>query len=386
MVPRLPILLAAALAPAAFGANCTQDDALACSLNGVCDGSGSCVCDAPWGGGLCERLIFAPGIETACGKLCAYHGHLNDTTSWGGSVVRGKDGTYYMFVAQMTNGCTLGQWRTNSAVVLAEADDPLGPFEYVMDVVRPWAHNPQVILAPDDDLGAVYALYALGDGVPLSPEKNCSGGATAADGPRGAEPAAGQRNLSLANFTIHFATSPTGPWQAHVASIEDWPSNWDYGARGNWNPAPMVHPTDGRVYLMAHTSPTAFDGEAIIVAETWRGPYTVFSSSTSSEWGGSVKHNEDPFLWVDARGHWHALYHAMGGDPGGHAYSRDGIRWSNVSAAYGKSRPVGAGTVGYGAERPKLLFDEGGAPTHLYNGGSKADAFTIVSPLAVRGA
>lgn len=52
-----------------------------------------------------------------------------------------------------------------------------------------------------------------------------------------------------------------------------------------------------------------------------------------------------------------------------------------MSAAYGKARPIGDATVGYGAERPKLLFDADGAPTHLYNGGSKADAFTIVSPL-----
>ena len=111
--------------------------------------------------------------------------------------------------------------------------------------------------------------------------------------------------------------------------------------------------------------------------------YRVYASSTSAPWGGSVKGVEDPFLWIDTRGNWHALYHFVNGPtPGGHACSRDGRVWSNVTAAYGQSRPVGNGTVSYGAERPKLLFDAAGAPTHLYNGGSKGDAFTIVSPLA----
>ena len=284
------------------------------------------------------------------------------------------DGAYYMFVAQMTLGCTLGQWRSNSEIVLATADDPLGPFAYAMDVVRPWAHNPEVVVAPDADYGSVYALYALGDGVPVVPEKNCTtrrrlGVAAAAN--------------ATATFTIHWAPHPRGPWSAHVARIDGWPTNWDEGARGNWNPAPMAHPRTKKVYLMAHTSPTAFDGEAIIVADTWRGPYRVYASSTAPPWGGSVKHAEDPFLWVDGRANWHALYHVLGPSPGGHAYSRDGRVWSNITAAYGKARPIGPGnaTVAFGAERPKLLFDADGVPTHLYNGGSKGDAFTIVSPL-----
>lgn len=358
---------------------CTDEEG--CSLNGVCSSSSkTCVCDAPWGGASCETLQFAPGIESACGKLCAYHGNKNDTTSWGGSVVRAEeDGKYYMFVAQMTNGCTLGQWRSNSEVVLARADDPLGPFEYIMDVVTPWAHNPEVIVADDETRGKIYALFALGDGVPVVPEKNCTGEDMPVDA---REERSAPKNATV-NFTIHWAQHPLGPWRAHVASILDWPGNWDYGAKGNWNPAPMVH--GGRVFLMAHTSPTAFDGEAILVADSWKGPYRAYSSSTSNSWEGSVKHAEDPFIWVDKRSNWHALYHFMsGGGPGGHAYSRDGRVWSNISGAYSKQRPIGDNaTVAYGAERPKLLFDESGVPTHLYNGGSKGDAFTIVSPLLV---
>jgi hypothetical protein len=135
----------------------------------------------------------------------------------------------------------------------------------------------------------------------------------------------------------------------------NWPANWGYGAHGNWNPSPFQHP-NGTVYLIAHTSLKAFCGEAIIRADSWPGPFTVVSSDQFANWDGSACDVEDPFLWVDKRGHWHALYHKMGHDgPGGHAFSEDGHTWSNVSQAYGTLRPLaGGGTVQYSAERPAL--------------------------------
>ena len=78
-----------------------------------------------------------------------------------------------------------------------------------------------------------------------------------------------------ANFTIFFASSARGSYAAHTAQIVDWPRGWDYGAFGNWNPAPLVHP-NGSVYLMAHTSSRGYkQGKAIIAADTWRGPYRL---------------------------------------------------------------------------------------------------------------
>lgn len=186
-----------------------------------------------------------------------------------------------------------------------------------------------------------------------------------------------------ANFTIHYAEEAVGPYMQHVASILNWPTNWDYGAKGNWNPSPYQHP-NGTVYLMAHTSWKAFCGETIIRANHWRGPYTIVSSDQYPSWGGSACHVEDPFLWMDKRGHWHALFHAMGKDgPGGHAYSADAITWSNISNAYTDQRPLIGGKIAkYSAERPKLLFGaDGFTPTHLYTGSDKGSGYTIVSPI-----
>mgnify|MGYP006095911799 FL=1 len=299
----------------------------------------------------------------------------------------------------------------------SRSSSPLGPFTKLADLVHPWAHNPQTIVSPDatSKHGYTYVVYALGDGVPRSgPPKNCTKNATSA-ATLSASALAAQKGLRLvtpptahtrrrlgsseeegdthhevttktktitANFTLHWAEEAAGPYHAVNASILNWPTNWDYGANGNWNPSPFQHP-NGSVYLMAHTSWRAFCGETIIRADHWRGPYTIVSSDQYANWHGSACGVEDPFLWMDKRGHWHALYHAMGHlGPGGHAFSVDGYTWSNVTNAYGAKRPlVGGGSVNYNAERPKLLFGPNYYPTHLYTGSDKGSGFTIASPL-----
>ena len=65
-----------------------------CSLNGVCTSS-VCVCDDGWRGVTCGQLnLLAPAaISPAYVPL--------NSTSWGGSVVRGPQRNYHMFVAEM---------------------------------------------------------------------------------------------------------------------------------------------------------------------------------------------------------------------------------------------------------------------------------------------
>ena len=92
-------------------------------------------------------------------------------------------------------------------------------------------------------------------------------------------------------------------------------------------------------------------------------------------------------MWKDKRGNWHVLYHRMfdpagpldpnwgkedgswnkKGGPvpspgwaGGHAYSRDGLAWSNWTRCYNTSVALVDGTtVNFPRrERPKLLFDK----------------------------
>lgn len=322
----------------------------------------------------------------------------------------------------MVNNCTMAEWTTNSEVVLAESNSPLGPFQKVKTVVEPWAHNPQAIRAPDNSSasGFVYAVYTMGDGMNYhGVPKNCGSAPPAPPSPIGppepwlkdpcpkdAAHAMPLGGCMVANFSIFYSdTGATGEYKRHTAEIIGWPTHsrgrpWEYGPFGNWNPAPMVHP-NGSVFLLAHTEQYGFKhGEAIIMADTWRGPYRLVSSDSDARWKGSTANAEDPFMWIDKRGNWHQLVEGNP-MPGGHAWSADGITWSNMSGCNGEysldgafnlSRPFKAANgsiqnVSYYTERPKLLIDASGTPTVLYGtvyqpvDSKVTRGFTIAEPL-----
>lgn len=75
-----------------IGKMCVSD--MDCSLSGVCNDDGKCDCD-PWAEGVdCSYLKFAPVDRSRLGYLHEKH------SSWGGSVVRSKDGEYNMYVSE----------------------------------------------------------------------------------------------------------------------------------------------------------------------------------------------------------------------------------------------------------------------------------------------
>jgi hypothetical protein len=266
-VALLPVALLLLLPPPALAASaagttvpCATDED--CSLNGVCTG-GACVCDAGWTTlphGVknsmlpgCGYLDFLAANYTACGPACAFHGGVNDnqsTSSWGGSVIElnSSNGTseFWMFAAEFANHCDLGAWGTNSRVVAAVSRTPTGPFIRQNVAIPTFAHNPEVVRAPDGTL----ILYTLGAGTPNGPLQNCSGDgsrAAAAAGALSGPPARrGQRAIGRggvgvpANFTLHSSSSsPLGPWTATTVQIDGWNSSWTLG---NWNPAPVMLP------------------------------------------------------------------------------------------------------------------------------------------------
>lgn len=420
-----------------------------CALNGVCNmTSGVCLCDPGWtsipeaDGPQCSFLDFLPSPVSKCGPACAFHGGEGGvdmkTTSWGGSVMHNaQDNKYWMFAAEMAQRCTLSAWTTNSQVVTAVSDTPEGPFVRQTLAIPPWSHNPEAIKTPDGH----YVIYTLGPGLGHTIEKNCtvatttttttdstivstSGGTESADATQTASHSTERetqqsqqvpppnRPPGPVNFTLHASTSPAGPFVAHTFVVEGWTNtSWTLESPGNWNPAPVVLP-DGRVRIMGHTDWAPWGGEVILEAPSWKGPYRVVG-------GDEIDHcsycEEDPFMWIDGRGNWHVLYHRMFDpygplDPnwgqedgtwkrpsspvplgwaGGHAFSRDGLSWSKWSRCYNTSVALvnGSRHEFQRRERPKLLFDVHGTPTHLFNGAITGDAtlgtYTIVAPLNV---
>merc|ERR1712232_978349 len=102
--------------------------------------------------------------------------------------------------------------------------------------------------------------------------------------------------------------------------------------------------------------------------------------------GGNFDGPEDPFVWVDRKGHYHCLMHAWPMPWGPHAYSADGKEWHYApvtdGTCYHFNRPCaydGNVTLQDGneavrrvtllaRERPHLVLDENGTPLALTNG------------------
>jgi hypothetical protein len=472
---------------------CKND--LDCQLNGICrTNDGTCLCDPAWSGPDCGFLNLLPAP-----KRVSFHGPNPNATSWGGSVLsvptsqlsnhvlqsKPTDNvlarsntarnatTYIMYVAEMLKNCGLREWRTNSAVVVATASDPAGPYTRQHQIIPPWAHNPEAIALTTQNSATgrnetMWAVYTLGDGdgTPIhGPIKDCtatpsSGASTIPEEHRSHQSSRldpqhpllsitdSRRLLSnndspisesnsfqddgatvnkMVNFTIHYSVdSPLGPFSKHTATIIDFPVEFAFPA--NWNPAPVAM-SDGKVRMMVHTNNDQHTQFGIIVeAPTWKGPYRPITMD--------VTHchlcQEDPFLWIDHRGHWHALYHKMfdaiddngeattaaAADPsqadaeyygylydnydghpdkngccpspgwsGGHAFSVDGLSWSKITRCYNTTTHFEDGTSMemVRRERPKLIFDpqDGVTPTHLVNGVFNVElgTYTLVTPI-----
>lgn len=99
--------------------------------------------------------------------------------------------------------------------------------------------------------------------------------------------------------------------------------------------------------------------------------------ASSASWNGTYKsidnnsqpypqnNAEDPFMWQDTRGHFHAIHHWQSGNRnryfnGGHSFSRDGVHWTfSQTTAYTKNITWdnSSWTVVGRRERPGLLLD-----------------------------
>ena len=102
----------------------------------------------------------------------------------------------------------------------------------------------------------------------------------------------------------------------------------------------------------------------------------------------------DAVMWIDKRGHWHALVHKMFDPPGqgplgswsgGHLYSIDGTKWEPLQRAYNTTFFLAGGdsVTMQRRERPKLLADPNtGVWKWLYNGVISADGKDVYSAVA----
>lgn len=133
---------------------------------------------------------------------------------------------------------------------------------------------------------------------------------------------------------------------------------------------------------------------------------------TSSDWKDGTKYDmtsgkdtilfpqlipiltEDPYLYRDCNGGFHAIFHNMSPEDlqtlcGGHAYSQDGVNWIYGGVSFGNTISFTDGTnfTFSRRERPHFIFaDDGCTPIALTNGaqygGKYGDAtYTLLQPV-----
>jgi hypothetical protein len=378
------------------GAACAT--ALDCSLGGECNASAVCACDAWWTGARCDLLNLAPPVTPEDGlQVPGYY-------SWGGHAL--SDGaappTYHGFFSFMCRHATLGEWTTKSSIWRAVAPAPQGPFELAEMVAQPWSHN--AMISETNDAAHPYALYQIGDAVTdpseWQPCYNASESTPSfAEAPAQlslpatrAPPRSGDAN------SVYVRTAPSllGPWTSLNDNDTAVPfvfpaGGWSSSVNGG-NPSPLFF-ANGTVLMYYSANPCPPDwGNAspgnncigVAVGTSWRGPFTAAPLAITHP------ESEDAFVFRDPRGSFHLLTNvnndhsrcAQGVPCGGHAWSVDGLTFSNLTiGAFGPVIRFANGSYWRNAyvERPQVMQAKDGTPVAFYVGMGRSSYFDSVS-------
>ena len=380
-----------------------------CSLNGKCN-SGTCNCRPAWTGHMCETLHILPGPKDA-GYRGTDGGH--NTSSWGGAVLKGPEGKYHMWAAEMTEHCGIGAWSQNSRVIHAISDTPGGAYKRVSVVWEVFSHEPEVVPGNNGEF-VMYFTAQL-----RSPHGSCNccrEGFGPCDGSTGPGDCSNVERVGDADPTYMSYTTDVNAtkWSDPVNIFEGYSGS-------DTNFAPII----------------LQNGSLIGMWRRWGQNGSRVFLSTASDWKNTstyVQHHEelfpdlgaagteDQFMYQDEDGYFHAVFHHMYGSgtksqwwldaTGGHAFSKDGFTWTYTGVAWGDAlgrynTPEGQGakvnfTDGTTSkftrlERPHLVFKTNllvGDPIYVTNSaqygngtnpgtGAKNDdaCYTIVRPV-----
>ncbi|GMH60483.1 hypothetical protein TrST_g5668 [Triparma strigata] len=339
--------------PSSYVTNCSSVDD--CSANGICSAeTKTCECFPQWMGKYCGQLNFVPTSKTAGLQSTDENGRVS---SWGGSVLRGDDGKYHMFAAEMTHNTGIVVWMSNSRIRHAVSED--GENFVSSDVTSPvWGHEPTAARAPTGEY--VVFFTANFEEIPCSGAecKNSDNGNTVVDEEHCLPDTQCSTYPDLLTYII-YANDPTGPWSEPVLI-----PTGDFGSIDT-NLAPMIM-DDGSLIGLGRPP------------YIWRATNWNDTSTYEVEAVDNTVMGEDPFLYVDPNNNdssiLHGLSHAGGWDSrGGHAWSLDGGKtWKSHEdiASYGSLIEYTDGTAGIltRRERPHLIFDKKGNLQALTNG------------------
>ena len=253
-----------------------------CSLSGICT-NGKCICDA-WADGIdCSYLKFQPLNRDRIGYIDEKY------SSWGGNAVF-YNNTWHLFAAEIKcrysseKRCGLNLWQTHSQVTHATSSNVDGPYARVKPVITTYSHNPTL-----HSYNSAYYLYYI----------------SKYDGP-----------IKVVS------TNDLDTWSSSI-QVSD-----------KQNPAPFINQngTLDLYYRDDYNLPKPSCSDEGIGKQTCPSPTSPCQSSLNNP---IFKHTaEDPSIFQDIRGNYHMLLNTLPYkcvpkyNQGGHAWSRDGIHWS----------------------------------------------------------
>jgi len=314
---------------------------------------------------------------------------MEDYWVWDGSIIQGEDGRYHLFASRWPKTvCMHPGWLFFSEIVRAVSDTIEGPYQFEEVVFEPrhssyfdgrMTHNPSIRKVGDRYLlfyiGVTYAsdVPYSADGIPTEDLQQTD--------PWCREVWMNQR-IGLAT-----STSVYGPWQRLDHPIlEPRPGKWDCGT--TTNPTPFVM-KDGSIYL-GYNSGHVTTGTrlkpfraGVARAESWDQPFERISDKPVYEFRNPASFAEDPFLWHQDDS-FHLIMKDLSGDVTGdkgsgmYMHSVDAVTWElgDPPMAYSRELVWEDGqkeSVG-NFERPQILFDAAGQPTHLMGATALAES------------
>ncbi|MCK6488713.1 MAG: glycoside hydrolase family protein [Planctomycetes bacterium] len=292
---------------------------------------------------------------------------------WCGAAAQGDDGTWHLFASRWPRRLPFFRgYVVASEVVRAVADRPEGPYRFA-EVVLPargagsWdgrmTHNPTLLR-----WGGKWYLYYIG--------------ATYAGAvPDAAALTAGTPVVDQAYATVRIGVMEAdrleGPWRRlDYPVLQPQAGAWD--ASVVTNPAPCLA-RDGSVLLYYRSNTPQGLRIGLATAPTPLGPFTRAGDRPVLDLPDG-NHVEDPFVWWDGTRYRMIAKDMTGGitgerHAGAHLVSSDGRTWTVGAPARAYSRQVdwddGSSSRLGCLERPYLLFDADGRPSHLL--GATAD-------------
>lgn len=291
----------------------------------------------------------------------------------------------------------MATWTTNSQTVRASSSEPLGLYTRE-DVQFPvWTHESIITRGP---AGEYVAFMSYNSPSPRPLCTGCTGGSTNPNCTGwGAEiPEISNRDPTYMSWAP--AGGARGQWSEPVLVLQEKPQM-------DTNFAAVIN-DDGTLVGMwrDHQKEEGVKGKStihLVTASDWKDNSTyrwtvtdLLFTDQGLEYPGGV---EDPFMWVDVRGNYHAIFHMLYPKHpyslGGHAFSKDGMNWTWTGQAFDGNVTYTDGTHEEydNGDRPHLLFDRDGrtpialttaAGTQWGAPGMDTDqTFTLLRPLNV---